>query len=232
LPFDLEELDAGALALAAADALAEADGLALAGADLVGVAVELGQLVPVAVAVALCVFLLVALVLAAAGGVEVVLLAALTAGLALSVALVMSLGLELLLVGLPLGLPLVLALDGLVGVTSEVAVGVVGLLAVDAADGEEPGGHGVAARLGLPADGLPWPPAPADEGTRTPVPAALPAPPVLLAENTPPTELPKLTSAWCSGGTARAMPMANTAQAIARAGRSSPSRQSRAGRRG
>jgi hypothetical protein len=42
-----------------------------------------------------------------------------------------------------------------------------------------------------------------------------------------PTADPRLTKAWRSGGTAKATPMANTAQAVASAGRSHPYRQSR-----
>ena len=45
-----------------------------------------------------------------------------------------------------------------------------------------------------------------------------------------PTAVPSVTKASRSGGTARATPMANTAQAAARAGRSHPYRQSRSSR--
>jgi hypothetical protein len=53
---------------------------------------------------------------------------------------------------------------------------------------------------------------------------------VLLWEVIPTAEL-RWTKACRSGATARATPMANTTQAIAMAGRSSPSRQSRGWRR-
>lgn len=73
-----------------------------------------------------------------------------------------------------------------------------------------------------PADAPPWVPDPVRLGT----------PPLVLElelelewEN--PTAVPSWTKAPRSGGIARATPMANTAQAAARAGRSSPYRQSR-----
>jgi hypothetical protein len=53
---------------------------------------------------------------------------------------------------------------------------------------------------------------------------------VLLWEVIPTAEL-RWTKACRSGATARATPMANTTQAIAMAGRSSPSRQYRGWRR-
>ncbi len=169
--------------------------------------------------------------LAVAEAGEVVLLVALPAGLGLPIVLAVLLGLALLpLAGLPVGLPVVLPLAG-VGVGCGVAFGVgAGLLAVATADAEELGGHPVAVGLSR------WVVAPpglaplVSEPARSPEPSTLGTPLALLAVI--PTTEPTLTSASCSGGTARAMPMANTAQAIATAGRISPSRQPRAGRRG
>ncbi len=48
VPFDAEELGVDGLALAEAEARAEADALTVGVADVVGVGVRLGQLVPVA----------------------------------------------------------------------------------------------------------------------------------------------------------------------------------------
>ncbi len=104
---------------------------------------------------------------------------------------------------------------------------------VEAAFGEGDGDvaeHGFTARLLWPAVLLPGPVPPFDEFTGlVPVPAGPAVPcvapgPVLLADS--PVALPIWTRASRVGGSARATPMANTAHAIARAGRSSPSRQS------
>jgi hypothetical protein len=228
LPFDVEELDVDGLALAEADAVAEADPLAVGLADLLGVGLGLRQLVPVA----LCVFLPAALLLAAAEAVEVVLLLALPAGLAvavaLEVALVLPLGLALLLTVLPLGPALVLVLPGLLAVAAGRALRVTDLLAVGVADGEELGRHPVCVGLGGPLDAVPWLPPPSDKPPGTEL-AALGT--LLALLEVIPTAVLSWTNASCSGGTARATPRANTAHAIARAGRSSPSRQSRDERR-
>jgi len=228
LPFDVEELDVDGLALAEADAVAEADPLAVGLADLLGVGLGLRQLVPVALGV----FLPAALLLAVAEAVEVVLLVALPAGLAvvaaLVVALVLPLELALLLAGLPLGLPLAPVPGGLVGVPAGATLGVTDLLAVGVADGEELDGHTVPVWLWRPLDALPWLPPPSDKPPGTAEPAALGT---LALLEVIPTAVVSWTNASCSGGTASATPRANTAQAIARAGRSSPSRQSRDERR-
>ena len=232
LPFDVEELDVDALALAEADAVGETDPLPVGLADVVGLGLGLRQLV--AWPFGLGVFLPVALLLAVAETVEEALFVGLLVGLAVAVAvalavpLVLLLELALLLDGLPLGLPLVL-LDGLAGGPTGPGLGCANLLAAETADGEGLGGHAV--RVGLwCAVGAPlWLPPPSDK-PGTPVPAAFPPPlaPLLVVS---PTAVLNWTSASCSGGIARAIPMANTAQAIARAGRSSPSRQSRGERR-
>jgi hypothetical protein len=205
------------------------------------VGVRLGQLVAVALPVAICFFLLVALVLAVAEAVEVVPFVALPVVVALAVALLppglallppglalLPPGLALLLAGLPLGPPLVLVLDGL-SVPAGVALGIADVLAFGVAAGEELGGHAGGVGLGWPVDAPPRPPPSVSEPAWTPEPATLGGPPGLL--EVIPTAEASWTNASCSGGTARAMPMANTAQASARAGRSSLSRQSREERR-
>ena len=221
----LTDVDAVALGLAVLDAVA----LGLVVLD--GVGVEQG--VPVAVAG----FLLpVALVLAFAEAVVVPLLVAVAVTLAVAVAvpvavaLTLELALELALplAGLSLGMPLVLPPDGLVtGVAGAgVALGVTDL------DGLGRGGRRGSRRAGgrLPA-------ALAGRGAALAGTAArrarlgarsgrAGAPPLVLEEEIP-TAVPSWTKASRSGGTARATPMANTAQATARAGRSSPYRQSR-----
>ena len=68
---------------------------------------------------------------------------------------------------------------------------------------------------------------PADEDNGWPAPARTLGSLLPLWEVVIPTAVPKWTKTWRSGGTARATPTANTAKAAARAGRSSPSRQSR-----
>ena len=228
---DAEELDDDALAPAEADALAEVDVPTLGLTDVMAVGLGLWQVGPVAGVVAPCVFLLVALVLAAEA-VEAVLLVALRVGLALPGPLVVTLGLALLLVGLPVGLALVLPLDGLVGVPSGVGCGVAAkLLAFGTADDEEADEHTIAVGLSR------WVVAPPGLAPLVSEPAWLAEPfrlggrPGALLVLKPSPE-PIWSSASCSGGTARAMPMTNTAQAIATAGRISHSRQPRAGRRG
>lgn len=147
---------------------------------------------------------------------------------ALPVALVLSLGLVLLLAGLLVvppaaGLLLVLPVAGLV---SWVALGVARLAGFEA-EGEGLDGHAVGfALLSLMAL-LPWLRPVAEDPMGLPAPAALPAPLLLLLCGASPAAVPSWMKASRSGGTARATPMANTAQAMARAGRSSPSLQAR-----
>ena len=120
------------------------------------------------------------------------------------------------------GLALVLRLDGLV---AGVTLGDADWLASFEGDGGEVDLHTVAFALGRLLGMLLGVRPPADEDNGWPAPAA-PGAPVLLREVNPTAE-PKWTKAWRSGATASATPMANTAKATARAGRSSPSRQSR-----
>jgi hypothetical protein len=242
VPLEVTELDADA------DGDADFDGLALVDVDADGVVVGFcsGALVGVVggvgllahgVAVALAVVLLpVALVFALADAVEAVealaeavvgaVLVGVTVGLGVVVAVlagVVSLGL-VLLVGLAVVL-LVVLLVGLVALAAGVTLGLVDLVALFKGDGEEVGEHAVAfalARLLEMLLGL-TPPADADGGLPGPVTLGG----LLLLWEVNPTAEPICPNAWRSGGTARATPMANTTQAAARAGRSSPSRQSR-----
>lgn len=178
------------------------------------------------------VFLFVAVALPLAVG-ELVALAlcepvALAVADALPVGLVLPLGLVLLLAGLLVvppaaGLLLVLPAAGVSGV----ALGVARLGGFFEAEGEGLDGHAVGfALLSLMAL-LPWLRPVAEDPIGLPVPAALPAPLLLLLCGASPAAVPSWKKASRSGGTARATPMANTAQAMARAGRSSPSLQSR-----
>ena len=212
------------------------DALTLLGpAVLDGGAVVGGQGVPVALAG----FLLpAALVLAFAEAAEVVLLVAVPVPVGVGVAVAVSLALALSLAGLPLA-PLPVApvgwlLTELAGVLVGVTVGVsdllrsefAGLVAAPVDDGETDT-HAGGSPL-LPAAEVPPGPAPPAAGLAwVPPPFRLGAlPPGLELEN--PTALPNWwTKASRSGGNASATPMANTTQAAARAGRSSPYRQSR-----
>ena len=145
------------------------------------------------------------------------------------VAVVLAVGLVLLLAGLVLVL---------LAVPRALLAGLVLVLLVASSDwdGEELDGHAVACALVwllgmllgvaasaeepiglLPDPSVPWDPLP-----------------LLLGEVIPtaePTSELICTKAWRSGGTARATPMANTAQAAARPDRSSTSRRNRGWRR-
>jgi hypothetical protein len=174
----------------------------------------------VAVAEAVALAVLVALLLAVAVEVAV--------PVAVPVAEVLPLSLGLPLVAPPLpGLPLEMALDGAV---PEPVGGTLGSALLDLADLDglaDEGGQAAACELLLwRADELEGPAPPVPE------PAALPAPfrlgvPWLGLDEVIPTADESETKASRSGGRARTTPMANTAQAAARAGLSSPSRQSR-----
>jgi hypothetical protein len=138
-------------------------------------------------------------------------------------------------VGLSPGLLLVLSVGELLAESAGDALGgVTGLADVAdlaSVDDGELGGHAVTCPLLWAAELLPGPTPPADAPPpRVPDPLRLGTPPAVLElelewEN--PTAVPSWTKAPRSGGIARATPMANTAQAAARAGRSSPYRQSR-----
>jgi hypothetical protein len=201
--------------------------VALALAVLDGLAVGDRQPVPAALA-------RVALVLAFADAVEVAVpvaeVLAVPAAL-VAVAVVLSPGLVPPPAGLPL-VPLSVALlaglltGATLGVTDREA-GVAGVADVAAAEDGEADTHGaVASWLLCAAEVPPGPAAPGAEPTWVPSPFVLGTPPPVLELEIPTAE-PSWTKASRSGGTARATPMANTAQAAASAGRSSPYRQSR-----
>jgi hypothetical protein len=132
-------------------------------------------------------------------------------------------------VALPPALLLVLPLAGLL---TELAGGALGFAdladaaGLAGADDGEPGEHVITGALFWTAE-VPPPPAPPAGAfwVADPFPFRLGVPWELELEI--PTAEPRLTKAWRSGGTARATPMANTAQAAAIAGRSHPYRQSR-----
>jgi hypothetical protein len=228
---DPDEGGVATLELPDAGAEVETAGLAVfAGLELAGQEGELlawpGFLLPVllpaAVAVAVPLAVLLALLLAVAVEDAV--------AVPVAAALPLSLGLTLVLSLLP-GLALVLPLAGTVPepVGGTVGSALLGLADLDAPAGEAGDMQAVACALLWLADELagPAPPLLAD-------PAALPAPfrlgvPGLGLEEEeviPTAELSE-TTASRSGGSARTTPMANTAQAPARIGLSSPSRQSR-----
>jgi hypothetical protein len=199
-----------------------------------GVAVVGGQGVPVALAG----FLLpAALVVAFAEAAEVVLLVAVPVPVGVGVAVAVSLALALSLAWLPLA-PLPVApvgwlLTELVGGTVGVSdfSDLAGVAAVAADDGEADT-HAGGSPLLLPAAEVPRGPAPpAAELAWVPVPFRLGLLPPGLEPENPAAVTSWWTKASRSGGIASATPMANTAQAAARAGRSSPYRQSRCCRR-
>jgi hypothetical protein len=237
---DPDEGGVAELVLLAADAGAVALGLAFfEGGGLVVEAWQ-GELAGLAAA-----FLLsVALLFAVADAVAVVVLVALLLVVAVLVALLLT---EAVPVGevlsLPEGLTLGLPLAGLLlepspelllaGEVAEpaggtldgcVLLGLAGLAAVG--DGQA---VGCALLLWRAADVLAGPAPPLAEPAAVPEPSRLGAFPLALEDEIPTAE-PSWTKASRSGGRARTTPMANTAQAAARTGLSSPSRQSR-GRR-
>jgi hypothetical protein len=136
---------------------------------------------------------------------------------------------------LPLGLPLVATLPLgtlLDGAVPEPVGGTLGSALLDLADlgalaGEVADVQAVAGALLWLAGELEGPaPPPLAEPATLPAPFRLGVPPLGLEEVIPTADESE-TKASRSGGRARTTPMANTAQAAARAGLSSPSRQSR-----
>ncbi len=201
-------------------------GAASEGGVVVGLAVAQGLPVVAAKAVVVGVGMLVMLPVAL-GVVGVTVTVGLGLGVIVTVGVLLA---GLVLVLLLAGLVLVLLLAGLVLVL---------LLASSDWDGEELDGHAVARALVWPLDVLVWPldmllgAAPSGE---EPIgllldPSVPWDPPLLPLWEVIPTAEPTseliCTKAWRSGGTARATPMANTAQAAARPDRSSTSRRSR-----
>ena len=139
-------------------------------------------------------------------------------------------------VALSPGLLLVLSVGELLAEPAGGALGgVTGLADVAdlaSTDDGELGAHAVTCPLLWTSELPPGPTPPTDAPPWVPDPVRLGTPPLVLGlvlglewEN--PTAVPSWTKAPRSGGIARATPMANTAQAAARAGRSSPYRQSR-----
>ena len=186
-----------------------------------------GQELPVALAVclppvALALAFADAVVLAPPVAVEVALADSVAVALAVPVAVAVA-------VPLSGGLLLVLAVGGLLTGLAVGALGAAELVgSADSAwvDDCEPVGQTVGAAPFWPADVTPWlaPPADVTPGLADPLRLEVPAPAFELEI---PTAEPSWTTASRSGGTARATPMANTTQAAARAGRSSPNPQSR-----
>jgi hypothetical protein len=192
-------------------------GLVAWAAFLLPVALVLAAALPLAVAVDVAL----ALLLAVAGGVAV------AEAVPVAEALPPSLGLTLvlsLLLGLSLTVPLAVAVPEPVGGT--VGSALLDLADLDALAAEVGDAQTVAcALLGL-ADELAEPAPPLAEPAALPAPFRLGVPWLGLEEVIPTAELSE-TKASRSGGSARTTPMANTAQAPARIGLSSPSRQSR-----
>ncbi len=181
--------------------------------------------------------------LAVAQGLPVVAAKAVVVGVGMLVMLPVALGVVGVTVTVGLGLGVIVTvgvlLAGLVLVLLLAGLVLVLLLASSDWDGEELDGHAVARALVWPLDVLVWPldmllgAAPSGE---EPIgllldPSVPWDPPLLPLWEVIPTAEPTseliCTKAWRSGGTARATPMANTAQAAARPDRSSTSRRSR-----
>jgi hypothetical protein len=177
----------------------------------------------VAVAEADALAVLVALLLAVA--VEVAVAVAVPVAEALPLSLGLTLVPSLLVpLGLSLVVPLAVAVPEPVGGTLGSAL--LDFADLDALADEVGDGQAVACALLWLADELPGPAPPFAEPAALPEPARLGVP-VLGLEEENPTADPRETTASRSGGKARTTPMANTAQAAARTGLSSPSRQSR-----
>jgi hypothetical protein len=229
VPVVLPDVDAEPVALGLLTFLGGL-GLALeAGHDGEPVGLAAAFLLPVAlvfaVAEAVAVALLVALLLAVA----VAVLVAEAVPVAEALSLPDGLTLELPLAGLPLVPSLELLPAGEVCEPCGDALGFTGLLAFAdraAAADEEGDAQAVGCALLRPDDVLAGPAPPFAAPAALPEPSRLGAFPLAL-DDAMPTADPSWTKASRSGGRARTTPMANTAQAAARTGLSSPSRQSR-----
>jgi hypothetical protein len=222
------ELDAGGAGVEELLPGAGVDTVALGGAAFEGVAVSAGQGVAVAVPDAVLSF---ALELAFAEAVDlpvpvaVALADPVSVAVAVDVAVVVSLGPLLPLTVPPLE-PLSVALGGLLAGVPLGASDLAGVADLAAEDDCESGPHAVDCLLLWVAEVPPWPVPPAPELYWVPAPLTLGTPLPVLELVIPTAEL-SWTKAWRSGGIASATPMANTTHAAARAGRSSPYRQSR-----
>ena len=219
---DADEAGVEGVVLAGVDAVP----VTLGSADWDGLGVLAGQGELDAVAAA--VLVLVALVLVVVAAFVVVLLTAPALWVPVAVAVAVALVLppaSALRLDAPLAGLLVLPLAGLLTELAGTAFGVD--FADSAAADAESVGHALDVPLLWPTALAPWlvPPTAVSAGLADP---ATPwAPSLALELAIPTTAEPSWTTAPRSGGTARATPMANTAQAAARAGRSSPYRQSR-----
>lgn len=212
------------------------DGLALADVDVDVLAVGLDVVfeawvgVPQGLADAWAFLVPVALVFAVAEAVAGELLAAPPVALAVPVALALAVLVAVVLpVGLALllaGLALVLLSAGLLAVAAGLAVGLGDLLASCEGDGEELDGHEVTVVLARLLGRLLGLAPPADELIGLALNPSVPGVGLVLRAVNPTAE-PICPKACRSGGTARVTPMANTAQAAARADLSSTSRRSR-----
>jgi hypothetical protein len=227
-----DDFDAGGVGVEELLPDADEDPVALGSSAFDGVAVSARQGVAVAVPDAVPSF---ALGLAFAEAVEVAVLVAVAladpvpVAVAVDDAVVVSLGSVLPLAVPPLD-PLSVALLG--GLLAGVPLGATDLVGfVDSAglaaeDDGESGVHAVVGLLLWVAEVPPWPVPPAPELYWVPAPLTLGTPLAVLE-----LEIPTAEASWPkasrSGGTANATPMANTTHAAARAGRSSPYRQSR-----
>ena len=224
-----DDVDAGGAGVEELLPGADEDPVAVGSAAFDGVAVPVRQGVAVAVPDAVPSFAL-ELTVAEAGDLAVLVAAALVdsvpVAVAVDVAVVVSLGPVLPLSVPPLDPLSVALLDGLL---AGVPLGAFDLVAVADLAAEDDCESDVHAVVGLPlwvAEVPPWPVPPAPELYWVPAPLTLGVPLAVLELVIPTAELSSAT-AWRSGGTASATPMANTTHAAARAGRSSPYRQSR-----
>jgi hypothetical protein len=179
------------------------------------------RVLAVAVAEADALAVLVAVLLAVAVEVAVAVAVPVAEALPLSLGLALSL---LVPLGLSLAVPLAVAVPEPVGGTLGSAL--LDLADLDALADEVGDMQTVACALLWLADELEEPAPPFAEPAALPAPFRLGVPWLGLEEVIPTAELSE-TKASRSGGSARTTPMANTAQAPARIGLSSPSRQSR-----
>jgi hypothetical protein len=224
-----DEFDAGGADVEELLPGADEDTVALGSAAFDGVAVPAGQGVADALPS-------VALALTFAEAVDMAVLVAVAladpvpVAVSVGVAVVVSLGPVPPLTVPPLVRLSVALLGGpLAGLLAGVTLGdtdLAGSADLAAEDDGESDAHPDGGSLLWVAEVSPWPVPPAPELYWVPAPLTLGTPlPVLELEI--PTAEPSWTKASRSGGTASATPMANTTHAAARAGRSSPFRQSR-----
>jgi hypothetical protein len=224
-----DEVDAGGAGVEELLPGAGEDPVALGSAAFDGVAVPAGQGVAAAAPDAVPSFAL-GLAFAEAGEVAVLVAVALAdpvpVAVPVDVGVVVSLGPVLPLTVPPLDPLSGALLGGLLAGVSLGATDVADVADLAAEDDCESGPHEFVCWLLWVAELPPWPVPPAPELYWVPAPLTLGVPLAVLELVIPTAELSSAT-AWRSGGTASATPMANTTHAAARAGRSSPYRQSR-----